>query len=67
MKKIQLVSPVYKNDDKDNVANYLPISFISAVGKLFQKAVHKRVHNYVLANQIIKPFSQGVCPLFNYI
>ena len=53
------VSPVYKKDDKDNVANYRPISLISSVGKEFEKAIHKHVHNFILANQIITPFQSG--------
>ena len=56
------VSPVYKKDDKDNVANYRPISLISSVGKAFEKAIHKHVHNFILANQIITPFQSGFMP-----
>ena len=56
------VSPVYKKDDKDNVANYRPISLISSSGKAFEKAIHKHVHNFILANQIITPFQSGFMP-----
>ena len=56
------VSPVYKKDDKDNVASYRPISLISSVGKVFEKAIHKHVHNFILANQIITPFQSGFMP-----
>ena len=54
--KSSYVSPVYKKDNKDNVVNYRPVS-LSSVGKAFEKAIHKHVHNFILANQIITPFS----------
>ena len=45
---------------KDNVANYRPISLISSFGKAFEKAIHKHVHNSILANyEIITPFQSG--------
>ena len=56
------VSPVFKKDDKTNVENYRPISLISSVGKTFEKVVHKHVHNFILANQIITPFQSGFMP-----
>ena len=56
------VSPVFKKDDKTNVENYRPISLISSVGKTFEKAVYKHIHNFILANQIITPFQSGFMP-----
>ena len=55
-------SPVFKKDDKTNVENYRPISLISAVGKTSEKVVYKRIHNFILANQIITPFQSGFVP-----
>ena len=56
------VSPVFKKDDKTNVENYRPISLISSVGKTFEKAVYKHIHNFILANQIMTPFQSGFMP-----
>ena len=35
---------------------------ISFVGKAFEKAIHKHVHIFILANQIITPFQSGFMP-----
>ena len=35
---------------------------ISSVGKAFEKAVRKHVHNFILANKIITPFQSGFMP-----
>ena len=51
-------------NDKDNVANYRPNSLIHSVVKAFEKATHKHVHNFILANQIFTPFQPGVMPAF---
>ncbi|MCG7881047.1 MAG: hypothetical protein JAY96_05605 [Candidatus Thiodiazotropha endolucinida] len=53
------VSPIHKKDDKSSVENYRPISLISSVGKTFEKAVYKHVHNHLLENQVITPFQSG--------
>ena len=58
----QIVSPVFKKDDKTNVENYRPISLISSVGKTFEKVVHKHVNNFILSNQIITPFQSRFMP-----
>ena len=47
---------------KDDVVNYRPISLISSVGKSSEKSIHKHVHNFVLANQMITPFLSGFMP-----
>ena len=53
------VSPIHKKDDKCSVENYRPISLISSVGKTFEKAIFKHVHNFLLDNQIITPLQSG--------
>ena len=53
------VSPIHKKDDKSSVENYRPISLISSVGKTFEKAIFKHVHNFLLYNQIITPLQSG--------
>ena len=35
---------------------------ISSAGKALEKAIHKHVHNFILANQIITPFQPGFMP-----
>ena len=53
------VSPIHKKDDKSSIENYRPISLISSVGKTFEKAIFKHVHNFLLDNQIITPLQSG--------
>ena len=53
------VSPIHKKDDKSSLENYRPISLISLVGKTFEKAIFKHVHNFLLDNLIIPPLQSG--------
>ena len=54
------VSPIHKKDDKTSVENYRPISLISLVGKTFEKAIFKHVHNFLLENRITTPLQSGL-------
>jgi hypothetical protein len=48
--KIAKVIPIYKAKDKDNVTNYRPISLLSAVSKVIEKVVHKRLYYFLESN-----------------
>lgn len=41
------VVPVYKSGDKKLITNYRPISLISNFAKIFEKAIHKRLYNFL--------------------
>ena len=48
-----------KKDDKTRVENYRPISLISTLGKVFEKIIYKRLHNFFLENGTITNFQSG--------
>lgn len=51
--KISYVTPVYKTGDKSSLSNYRPISVISNIGKVFEKALKSRLLNFIEKNNII--------------
>ena len=53
------VTAVHKKDDKTRVENYRPISLISTLGKVFEKILYKRLHNFFLENGTITNFRSG--------
>lgn len=53
------VTPVHKKDDKTRVENYRPISLISTLGKVLEKIIYKRLHNFFLVNGTITNFQSG--------
>jgi len=56
--KNALVTPLYKgNGQKTNLNNYRPISLLNVFSKLFEKAIKKRLLNYLEENNLI-PNSQ---------
>ena len=57
------VNVLYKKGNKEQCANYRPISLLSCVGKTLEKCVHRHVSNYLNANQkIITPSQSGFTP-----
>ena len=45
--KIGKVVPIYKNGDKHDISNYRPITILSVFSKVFEKAVQKRLLNFI--------------------
>ena len=41
------VCPIYKNNDKTKCENYRPISLLSNLSKLFERAMHTRLYNFI--------------------
>ena len=41
------VCPIYKKKDKDKCENYRPISLLSNVSKLFERAMHTRLYDFI--------------------
>ena len=39
--------------------NYRPISFMSFVGKVMERCVHKHLYNYIVPHQILTPLESG--------
>ena len=51
--KIARVIPLFKNGDKNNIANYRPISLLPIVSKIFEKLIHKRLVSFFDKHQVI--------------
>ena len=53
------VTPIHKNGDKQALSNYRPISVLSHVMKIFEKALHSQL----TANGLVSPNQSGFRPL----
>ncbi|MCG7867669.1 MAG: hypothetical protein JAY74_15080 [Candidatus Thiodiazotropha taylori] len=60
--KKSLVLPVYKKDDKTHTSNYRPISLLSNVAKVMERIVFKKIHNFLLSNNIFYKYQSGFLP-----
>ena len=57
--KTATVTPVYKKGNATLCNNYCPISLQSCVGKVFERCIHKHVHEILMLNNIITPSQSG--------
>ena len=57
--KIAEVIPLYKGGDKHILGNYRPISLLPQFGKIFEKAIAKRLTNFLNANNILTSHQFG--------
>ena len=53
------VIPMYKKKGKLDVGNYRPVSVLTSISKVLEKAVHCQVEGYCNANNIIFPIQSG--------
>lgn len=62
--KESVITPIYKNGEKNKIQNYRPISLINNFAKLFEKCLKERLVNFFDHNNIISPnqfgFSEGL-------
>ena len=54
-----LESPIFKRGDKTDMNNYRPISVISAVAKIFEKAIYDQLYEYLNENSLLSNFQSG--------
>ena len=47
------VVPLFKKNDKTNAGNYRPVSILSIVSKILEKAVYQQVENYLLDKNLL--------------
>ena len=57
--KISKVIPLYKKDDDTLISNYRPISLLSSLSKIFEKAVLLQITNYFDNNHLINVNQYG--------
>ena len=57
--KIAIIKPVYKTGDRNRVENYRPISLVSNMTKIFEKAIKTRLVDFLTKNNILSKFQFG--------
>ena len=57
------VTPIYKADSKVDPSNYRPISKLSVIGKLFEKAIFNQVYTYLNENNLLSKYQSGFRPM----
>ena len=53
--KMAIVVTIHKQDDKQNIKNYRPVSLLSIFGKIFRRLIYNKVYSYVIENDLISP------------
>ena len=56
------VTPIHKEGDLDNINNYRPISVIPIVMKVFEKAIHEQVYDFLCDSGLICSQQSGFRP-----
>ena len=56
------IIPVHKNNDKQLVKNYRPISNLPIFGKNFEKIVFNKIYHFLLEEKLLNPNQSGFGP-----
>jgi hypothetical protein len=56
------VIPLFKKDDNTKPTNYRPVSLLSCISKIFEKAVFKHVYNFLRDHKLISLKQSGFIP-----
>ena len=57
--KTARVKPLYKKNRNIDVGNYRPVSILSVVSKILEKAVYVQLESYLVENNIIYEYQSG--------
>ena len=60
--KIAKVTPVHKKGDIHNVANYRPISVLSSMSKVIERAIYSRIMQFINLHHILTEHQYGFRP-----
>jgi len=60
--KISKIIPIFKSDNASLAQNYLPISILPAFSKTFERAVHNRIFQFLVDNDILFKHQFGFRP-----
>ena len=51
--------PALKKDDKSSPSNYRPISLLSCIGKVMERAVYKYTYNLIFEHSLLYAYQSG--------
>ena len=54
-----VIIPIHKNNNKNNIENYRPISIIAQFSKIIKKIIKKRIDNFIEKHNIISSNQYG--------
>ena len=57
--KMAKVKPLYKKNDRLKPENYRPVSILSIVSKILEKAVYKQLEKFLISNNLLFEFQSG--------
>ena len=57
--KFARVKPLFKKNSRSDVGNYRPVSILSIVSKILEKAVYKQLEKYLSGNNLIYSLQSG--------
>ena len=60
--KLAKVIPIYKAKSKESLGNYRPISLLSNISNILEKAVHKRLYSFLCRHDILYNSQYGFRP-----
>ena len=58
LKSVRVV-PLFKNNDKTEVANYRPVSILTIISKVFERVVYDQVESYLDQKKLLYKFQSG--------
>ena len=51
--------PAFKEDDKSSRSNYRPISLLSCIGKVMERAVYNYTYNFIFEDSPLYAYHSG--------
>ena len=53
--KTSRVTPIFRGGSKSNPGNYIPISIIPVIAKIFEKNIFDQLYEYLHTNEMLTP------------
>ncbi len=44
--KLAKINPIYEKDDTTNFTNYIPISLLSSISKIFERVIYDQIYTF---------------------